>query len=78
MKLGQVVAIVVDNKEDVEKFKDYTNAPAPADEAKRSCPAKMERPVSTPEPNFPGAGVKKIAPIPVTEKKVEPKQAAPA
>jgi pyruvate dehydrogenase E2 component (dihydrolipoamide acetyltransferase) len=66
VKLGQVVAIIVDNKEDVEKFKDYTGAapaapqkaaPAtPAAEEKRSCPASLERPSSTPDPSFAGAG----------------------
>jgi len=62
VKLGTVVAIVVDNKDDVSKFKDYAGegAPAtaaaapkkesaPAAEEKRSCPATLERPQSTPD-----------------------------
>lgn len=59
VKLGTVVAIIVDSKDDVSKFKDYSNAAtsaaaAPqkaetAPEEKRSCPATMERPQSTPD-----------------------------
>ena len=59
VKLGQVVAIVVDNKDDVSKFKDYSGEAKPASppvEEKRSCPATMERPSSTPDTSFPGAG----------------------
>jgi pyruvate/2-oxoglutarate dehydrogenase complex dihydrolipoamide acyltransferase (E2) component len=58
---GNVVeqVIVVDNKDDVSKFKDYSGEAKPAAppaEEKRSCPATMERPSSTPETSFPGAG----------------------
>ena len=41
MKLGQVVAIVVDNKDDVAKFKDYKGeggAAAPAAPKKQESP----------------------------------------
>lgn len=76
VKLGQVVAIVVDNKDDVAKFKDYTGAPAAApaksaDEEKRSCPGKMERPVSAPEPSFPGAGPQRVIASPIAKKTAE-------
>lgn len=30
VKLGQAVAIIVDNKDDIAKFKDYTSSPAAA------------------------------------------------
>jgi pyruvate/2-oxoglutarate dehydrogenase complex dihydrolipoamide acyltransferase (E2) component len=56
----------VENKEDVAKFKDYSaSAPAapqavapksPAAEEKRSCPASLERPQSTADLSFAGAG----------------------
>jgi pyruvate dehydrogenase E2 component (dihydrolipoamide acetyltransferase) len=66
VKLGTVVAIIVDNKDDISKFKDYSgsssSAPAEAPkkaeaapvEEKRSCPSSMEKPQSTPD--FSAAG----------------------
>jgi pyruvate dehydrogenase E2 component (dihydrolipoamide acetyltransferase) len=66
VKLGQVVAIIVENKDDVSKFKDYSSSTSasqvsahekkPDFEEKRSCPASMERPSSTPDLSFAGAG----------------------
>jgi pyruvate dehydrogenase E2 component (dihydrolipoamide acetyltransferase) len=53
VKLGTVVAIIVDSKDDVSKFKEYSaegsaakvEAPKKAEaEEKRSCPASLERP----------------------------------
>jgi pyruvate dehydrogenase E2 component (dihydrolipoamide acetyltransferase) len=54
VKLGTVVAIIVDSKDDISKFKEYSaegsaakvvEAPKKAEvEEKRSCPASMERP----------------------------------
>ena len=47
VKLGEVIAIIVENKEDIAKFKDYKGAApkaAPVQEEKRSCPASLERP----------------------------------
>lgn len=53
VKLGTVVAIIVDSKDDVLKFKEYSaEGSAPIVEApkkveveeKRSCPASLERP----------------------------------
>lgn len=46
VKLGQVVAIVVDNKEDVAKFNDYqaTSAPAAAPAAPQAAPKTAAAP----------------------------------
>jgi pyruvate dehydrogenase E2 component (dihydrolipoamide acetyltransferase) len=55
VKLGTVVAIIVDSKDDISKFKEYSSegsaakvveAPPKKAEAeeKRSCPASLERP----------------------------------
>jgi pyruvate dehydrogenase E2 component (dihydrolipoamide acetyltransferase) len=41
--LGQVVAIVVESKDDVAKFKDYK---VESSDDSRSCPATLERPSS--------------------------------
>ena len=48
MKLGEVVAIIVDKSEDVGKFKDFTAAndqPKKQEkETERACPLTRERP----------------------------------
>ena len=49
VKLGQVVAIIVDSKDDVAKFKDFSSegaaaSPAPAAPKKEAAPAKQEAP----------------------------------
>lgn len=56
----------MENKDDVSKFKDYSGSSSaspvaapekkPEVEEKRSCPASMERPSSTPDLSFAGAG----------------------
>eukprot|EP00347_Sterkiella_histriomuscorum_P007174 403349976 len=68
VKLGQVIAIVVESKEDVAKFANYTTqetatqqqAPAQSQkqepaEDKRSCPMSRERPQSEPDSTLAGA-----------------------
>ena len=79
VKLGTVVAIIVDNKDDVSKFKDYSGASpgaAPgkkaeaAPEEKRSCPATMERPQSTPDSAAAGG---RIFASPIAKKTAEEK-----
>ena len=79
VKLGTVVAIIVDNKDDVSKFKDYSGAsPAAAPgkkaeaapEEKRSCPATMERPQSTPDSAAAGG---RIFASPIAKKTAEEK-----
>ena len=47
VKLGQVVAIVVDNKDDIAKFKDYSSAAAPT-AAAPAAPATAEAPKAAP------------------------------
>jgi pyruvate dehydrogenase E2 component (dihydrolipoamide acetyltransferase) len=42
VKLGQAIAIVVDNLEDVAKFKDFTLDSAPAQQTAPAQPAKTE------------------------------------
>lgn len=47
VKLGQVVAIIVESKDDVAKFKDFSSdgaSPAPAAPKKEAAPAKQEAP----------------------------------
>jgi pyruvate dehydrogenase E2 component (dihydrolipoamide acetyltransferase) len=47
VKLGQVVAIIVDSKDDVAKFKDFSDggaSSAPAAPKKEAAPAKQEAP----------------------------------
>lgn len=76
VKLGEVVAIVVENADDVEKFKDFsgtaTEKPvekqSPPKEEKRSCPMTMERPQSSPEDLAGLAGPKKVV-VPHKEEK---------
>lgn len=61
VELGKVVAIIVENKEDVAKFSNYTGAaPAPAKkeqtpEEKRSCPVQRERPTSEADQSLSGS-----------------------
>ena len=77
VKLGTVVAIIVDSMDDVSKFKEYSaegsapkvEAPKKAEvEQKRACPASMERPQSTPDSA--AAGVRIIA-SPIAKKTAE-------
>ena len=70
VKLGEVVAIIVDSKDDVAKFKDFSGSTKA--EEKRSCPGKMERPSSAPEPSFAGAGPSATPAPKKIEVKVEP------
>jgi len=67
VKLGQVVAIIVENKEDVAKFSSYTADVAPKKEApaedKRACPVTRERPTSEPDQSLAGAPRVKASPL---------------
>lgn len=52
VKLGEVVAIIVENQKDVEKFRDFKVSGSDSD--KRSCPATLERPSSEPDQSLSG------------------------
>lgn len=58
VKLGQVVAIIVDSKDDVAKFKDFSSdgaSPAPAAPKKEAAPAKQEAPKQAAQQASPAA-----------------------
>lgn len=68
VKLGQVIAIVVDNEADVSKFADFKlDAPkkeeAPKAEDKRACPVARERPQSEPDQALAGGSRVKASPL---------------
>ncbi|KAK6925673.1 2-oxoacid dehydrogenase acyltransferase, catalytic domain [Dillenia turbinata] len=59
LKVGEIIAITVEDEEDIPKFKDYkpssSGGPAPAKEPSVSSPPEKEavkEPVSSPEPTF--------------------------
>lgn len=49
VKLGQVVAIIVDNKDDIAKFKDYQGGAAPATPAAAAAPAAPKKEAEAPK-----------------------------
>jgi pyruvate dehydrogenase E2 component (dihydrolipoamide acetyltransferase) len=49
VKLGQVVAIIVDNKDDIAKFKDYQGGAAPATPAAAATPAAPKKEAEAPK-----------------------------
>lgn len=72
VKLGQVIAIVVDSQADVAKFADFKLDSAPKAEApkaaspveeKRACPMTRERPQSEPDQAFAGGSRVKASPL---------------